>query len=150
MTRSSPQPSRTSAGPSKVVLSPLPYLPGLSDEVLASLEGLTEDLPADRREVRRLLRLHREETIPAAFQENPYLHLALALQLTDALETLLDATDTRSAEDQQLVEAAVRYFLDPLDAEPDFSSNTGFGDDADVVVAVAKHLGLEDQLPPEL
>lgn len=52
----------------------------------------------------------------------------------------------RDCEDAQLrhAQAAVLYFMESDDAEPDLTSASGFDDDAEVFNAVCRHLGFPD------
>lgn len=75
----------------------------------------------------------------AAAQE--HLDIGTASALAGGLLRLL-----RECEDKDLphAQAAVYYFLESDDAEPDLSSEDGFHDDALVYNAVCSHLGLDE------
>lgn len=78
------------------------------------------------------------QTISSAAKETQGLDIGTASQLGSALMRLL-----RDCEDETLghVQAAVLYFMESDDAEPDLSSTSGFDDDAEVFNAVCEHLG---------
>jgi len=93
-------------------------------------------------------RLQRElisyvEALQVRVAEHEFLDLELAQQLAEECEALLDLLNSGTSEQtHRLVQMAVRYFIDPHDAEDDADSPIGFDDDAEVIRAVAKELGV--------
>jgi hypothetical protein len=76
-----------------------------------------------------------------------FLDLETAKTVAKVCERLLAALpENASNGERQLVQIAVRYFIEDEDAEGDLSSPIGFDDDAEVVAAIARELGLEDVL----
>ncbi len=80
------------------------------------------------------------QTISDAARQNR-LDIGTAGELGAGLLRLL-----RDCEDSQLghAQAAVLYFMESDDAEPDLDSPSGFDDDAQVYNAVCQHLGMPD------
>lgn len=81
------------------------------------------------------------QTISEAANQRRGLDIGTAGELGTALMRLL-----RECEDSGLrhAQAAVFYFLDSEDAEPDLASATGFDDDAEVFNAVCEFLARPD------
>lgn len=81
---------------------------------------------------------HYLEEISNASGENEFLDSTLAKTLAHSLQALID-----HACDQDLghVQAAVYYFVESEDANPDLESIIGFDDDCEVFNAVCEHLG---------
>jgi hypothetical protein len=68
----------------------------------------------------------------------------LARALADTSLKLLGTLEAQTPEDhRRLVQAAVRYFVIEDDADSDLDSILGLDDDAEVLNAVLRHLGLE-------
>lgn len=82
------------------------------------------------------------QTLPEALSRNEFLDVPLAEDIGRAARELLAATAQSSAEDRALVAAAIAYFVDPDDAEHDLESLLGFDDDAQVLAAVIRLLGV--------
>lgn len=78
-----------------------------------------------------------------------FVDVALAERIAATLCALLEAIDHETSErDRRIVYAAVRYFVQLDDGDHDFESEIGLHDDAEVVNAVARHLGRVDLLIP--
>jgi hypothetical protein len=77
---------------------------------------------------------------------NEFLDVRLAERLALTCNQLLECCDRSDAGQVALVVAAVRYFLDPNDAEADCESLLGFDDDAQVVNYVIRRTGLPVEL----
>ncbi len=78
-----------------------------------------------------------------------FVDVALAEQIARTLHALLAAVEHETPErDRRIVYAAVRYFVQLDDGDHDFESEIGLHDDAQVVNAVARHLGRTDILIP--
>lgn len=86
--------------------------------------------------------VHRFET---AAREGEQVDLKLAQTLARQSRTLLD-TMGLAAEQQRMIRAAVRYFVISEDGENDLQPG-GLDDDAAVMVAVIRHVGLEQRVP---
>jgi uncharacterized membrane protein YkvA (DUF1232 family) len=72
---------------------------------------------------------------------------ALAEELAKRSVKLLERSAPDPSEaNRQLIQAAVRYFVENDDAEDDLNSVVGFNDDAQVMNAVATYLGYPDLL----
>ena len=83
------------------------------------------------------------QTLHAQAAEHEFLDLELARQLVEECEALLDLLNNGTPErTHRLVQMAVSYFVDPHDAEDDTDSPIGFDDDAEVIRAVARELGI--------
>src|SRR5690606_18113247 len=67
---------------------------------------------------------------------NPFLNLALCRELAERLEVLVDRTEGESDAQRGLVAAAIVYFSQVDDLQPDYDDAFGFDDDAEVVAAV--------------
>jgi uncharacterized membrane protein YkvA (DUF1232 family) len=80
------------------------------------------------------------DTISQARSHSKELDIGTASSLGTALLRLL-----RECDDSHLphVQAAVLYFIESDDAEPDLTSDQGFLDDAEVYNAVCRHIGLK-------
>jgi len=82
-------------------------------------------------------------TLDSLASEHEFLDLGLAQQLAQECEALLDLLNNGTSEQtHRLVQMAVSYFIDPNDAEDDTDSPIGFDDDAEVIRAVARELGV--------
>lgn len=113
----------------------------------ATLRGLDENLrtallrrvPADLpsvTELRRAVDATVEHTEHEA-RANPFLDLRTARRIARTLHWMLDDFETDAdPEALRLVAAAVTYFADDLDEDPDLQGAYGFDDDARVVEAV--------------
>jgi len=84
------------------------------------------------------------EHIAAKTADNEMLDASMAENLTRCCEVLLEIAEEADEATKRLVQAAVRYFIDEDDAEPDRGTMWGLDDDAAVCNAVAKHLGRDD------
>lgn len=86
------------------------------------------------------------ERIAARTPDNEMLDATVGQGLTRSCEALLAIAGADGADEatQRLVQAAVRYFVDEEDVEPDRDTMWGLDDDAAVCNAVARHLGRED------
>jgi hypothetical protein len=83
--------------------------------------------------------------LTATTAANDLLDAALLEAITHCCEGLLDMIDADTDEaTRRLVQAAVRYFVDEEDVEPDRDTLWGLDDDAVVCGAVAYHLGRDD------
>ncbi len=97
----------------------------------AEITGLRADLAAYR------------NAITAAVHSNEFIDLRLAGKIADAVDHLLADYDGYSAEQQQLIIGAVRYFIHSDDEDHDLTSLFGFEDDLLVINAVLTALGQE-------
>ncbi len=103
------------------------------DAPLVSAEVLREELAAYARHIAE--RTSADDVIDASVGE----------ALARSCQALIDLTETDDRlGTRRLVQAAVRYFIDEDDVEPDRDSLFGLDDDAAVCNAVARHLGRED------
>ena len=76
--------------------------------------------------------------------DNEMLDASVGQGLTRLCEELLTLAEDADEPARRLVQAAVRYFVDEQDVEPDRDTMWGLDDDAAVCKAVARHLGRED------
>ena len=90
------------------------------------------------------------DQVHAAFHQNDYIDIDLVEKLGDMVQSLLAESPELDDDARRLVHAGARYFIDTDDAEDDMASMTGFGDDADVLVAICRHLEREDLVPKQL
>jgi hypothetical protein len=74
--------------------------------------------------------------------DNDDVDLGLAARIADALWSMIDEAQDRSAADQSAVRGAVDYFVLNRDEVSDLGPG-GFVDDAEVVNQVARDLGLD-------
>ncbi|MCA9656417.1 MAG: hypothetical protein H6712_30925 [Myxococcales bacterium] len=102
------------------------------DGELASLPTLRDELAAYA------------ERIAARTPANEMLDASVSQALTRSCEALLELAEGADEPTRRLVQAAVRYFVDEDDVEPDRDTMWGLDDDAAVCNAVARHLGRED------
>ena len=68
--------------------------------------------------------------VRACLGENEFLDISLAERLVTTCRELIGTCNQEDTEQVALVVAAIRYFLDPDDAEADCESVLGFDDDA--------------------
>lgn len=70
----------------------------------------------------------------------------LADRLLNAARTLIDALarDDLTVQQREAISAAVLYLVNDDDGEPDFDSLIGLEDDAEVMQAVARFVGLDE------
>lgn len=122
-------------------------LPGVPEEARELFAVLVSERPLTRasleREVLGYIQLVRGER-----RAGRGVDARLADALAEASLALLEHLDDEGCSDEhrRLIQAAVRYFVLEEDADGDFSSPSGFDDDAAVMNAVARHLGREDLL----
>lgn len=118
--------------------------PMLDTETITLLMSLRQELPADRIPgLKAQIAAHLEQ-VRRHHGQNEFLDIDLARRIAEALNDLLDTYVAFSPDHQQLVVAAVRYFTDMDDAEPDVSSIFGLDDDARVLNFVLTQVGLPE------
>lgn len=71
-----------------------------------------------------------------ARSRNPFVNVALAREIAERLEALIDRTLDGTDAQRGLVAAAIVYFATVDDLAPDYDDAFGFDDDAQVVQAV--------------
>lgn len=122
--------------------------PGLSRAFAETLETLPPDDPPGpeslAEELDELL-----ADLPEALAYNEFLDVDLAEDLIRKSRRLIAATRDRSPAEWLLAAGAVRYLTDPDDASPDLTSSIGYLDDQEVLLAVAKVLGVDLDRDPE-
>ena len=81
---------------------------------------------------------------------NEFLDLTLAKRLASECHRLLEAVSSDGTEEpeRRLARAAVRYFIQDEDGDSDADSILGLDDDALVLDAVIRELGLDHLLDP--
>lgn len=76
--------------------------------------------------------------------EREFCDTSTAGKLVEVALDLLDLMAAMSHEERRWCQAAIRYFVIEQDGEEDFSSVTGFDDDAEVMNAVLRRIGRTD------
>lgn len=84
------------------------------------------------------------ERIAARTPDNEMLDARVGQELVRLCEALLSTAEDADEPTRRLVQAAVRYFVDEQDVEPDRETMWGLDDDAAVCNAVARHLGRDE------
>ena len=114
----------------------------LPTELTEALTRLTAEAPIDRAELKKQVEGHiaKAET---EFADRVFFDASFARQLGQGCLALLEI-DGLSAVQQGLVQAACRYFVEDEDEDGDFSSMTGFEDDAILFNHVSQALGRDD------
>ena len=111
----------------------------LSDELKSEIDRLVAQPAIDPATLRSQIEAHmaraQEELADRAFTD-----ASLATRLGKACLALLDVPGL-SADQQKLVQAACRYYVEDDDEDGDFSSMIGFEDDALLFNHVAQELG---------
>lgn len=118
----------------------LDAVPASSREVVE--EFLSEDLRNTdqlRRDVEEYL-----ERVADERERFEFLNMGLAEAIAGRYLDLLDEVEGESAEVRRIVQAGLLYFVEPDDADDDFSSIIGFDDDRDVLNAIAEVLDHPD------
>ncbi len=126
-------------------LPELPLEPTFMDLVATLFAAPMEDAETLRRQLEAYL-----DKVRHAAHTDDYLDIGLVERIDQALQALLAVSADRDDDDRRLIQTAARYFIHEHDALDDLSSPTGFDDDAAVVGAIARHLGLAALLPPGL
>jgi len=117
-------------------------LASISINANSKLRPLYEAPPAPPARLQRQLTGYVQD-LDANIADREFIDADLARQLAGECEVLLDLLDGGASEStHRLVQMAVGYFLDPDDAESDAASPIGFDDDAEVIRAVARELGV--------
>lgn len=119
-------------------------IPGIPHESQALFDRLHDAPLVPGAELRAQLEEYAAR-LAATTAANELLDASLSEAITHCCRGLLDmiAPDTDEAT-RRLVQAAVRYFVDAEDVEPDRDTLWGLDDDAVVCGAVAYHLGRDD------
>ena len=117
----------------------------LNSDLLRAVGGLLSQQAASVSELRRQVLTYRQ----ALKQANtsgawPDMDYALAVQCADVCDGLLDTLPKPDEVELQLLHVACRYFVLSDDDEDDFESLVGFDDDALVVNAVSRTLGISE------
>jgi len=86
------------------------------------------------------------ESVEASLSHNEFLDIELARRIAAACRLLLQRYPEMDGPYQSAVVGAVRYFIDPDDADHDVDSVLGFEDDAQVVNYVISLTGAD--VPP--
>ena len=81
------------------------------------------------------------DEIKQALQHNEFLDIDTAERLANTLLTLLEQIDQYPEQQQILIAGAARYFVHPLDADPDTGSVLGLDDDTAVLNYVLDTVG---------
>lgn len=116
----------------------------LDSEEQACLEALVREPVLPRADLLAELTAY-QTSLPELAAAHPMMDLDLAQRIGAACERLMSLHDDTAPLDQRrLIQAAVRYFIEDEDAAGDLESYMGFDDDAEVVNAVATHLGHPD------
>jgi uncharacterized membrane protein YkvA (DUF1232 family) len=133
-------------------LPPATLFDTAADRVLAAVPAqvaalLREFLSEPPREVDVLKREAHAyiEKLAGMRDEVEFLDLGLARRIEAQCQALLAGLDS-DMDEHQLVQAAVRYFIEENDAEGDIVSLVGFDDDAQVIALVARAIGREEVL----
>ncbi len=100
----------------------------------ALLRRVPTQLPDAEAMKRRVWRAVKEAE--RARSAHPFLNLALARDLAERLDTLIDRTADGTETQRGLVAAAIVYFATVDDLHPDYDDAFGFDDDAQVIAAV--------------
>ena len=87
--------------------------------------------------------------IRTELQNNEFLDIKTAENIAQALIVILDDFNEYPEPRQKLIVGAARYFVSPLDADPDTSSLLGLDDDVAVLNYVLESIG-KPQLKVEL
>jgi len=109
------------------------------------LEGSFREVFELRKEIRAYI-----AKLEVVAEKTAFLDLVLARRVAAQCESLLDGLGPDSStEHRQLIQAAIRYFIENEDEENDIESPIGFDDDLEVVELIAREIGREDILDIE-
>lgn len=123
-----------------------PALPGIPPEADGLFRQLMAEPPVPVIELVIQVSAHMDEIRRQAVGDET-VDFALAEELAKRSVKLLERSAPDPSEaNRQLIQAAVRYFVENDDAEDDLNSVVGFNDDAQVMNAVATYLGYPDLL----
>jgi len=109
---------------------------------------LVERAPDYVAELRASVRAHVAESRSHVAAGSTDVDVALAEAIASTLDGLLALDADHAIPERRIVTAAVAYFVDVSEADPDFGSADGLVDDAEVVIAAATVLGHEALAAP--
>ncbi len=116
---------------------------GISRQEFAALVDYAA--AADSMDVQQLLRRvsrHLDQTRTAK-ERNRIVNLRLATVIAEVATSLLSKWESLPAQHRHWLGGAILYFADSRDNEHDFSSAIGFEDDAEVLNACLRFIGLD-------
>ncbi|MEZ4236266.1 MAG: hypothetical protein R3F59_08920 [Myxococcota bacterium] len=119
-----------------------PILGDLLSDTRAVVSRLLEEPLREPAELRRLLDEAEEVLRHELSRQMAVADGALAERLVTRCRALLDRWEVASPRERKLVQVAVRYFVMEDDGAADLDSAFGFDDDAEVIDAVSRALGL--------
>lgn len=121
--------------------------PEFLDAVPASSRDVVEECLSEQLRSRDELRREVRDYLERVAEERDrfeFLNMGLAEAIAERYLELLDEVEGESAEIRRIVQAGLLYFVEPRDADDDFSSIIGFDDDRDVFNAIAEVLGRDE------
>lgn len=122
-------------------------LPGhsLDPKTMHMYQSLCEVLPREQILELKQQAAHYFTQVQANLKQNEFIDIATAQQLTETVQSLLDAYETFTDSQKSAVVGAARYFIKDDDAEHDTDSILGLDDDVAVLNYVLDLVGRPEQ-----